>query len=212
MDGHADRSDTFHDGRAVSTHVYRSASADLHQQMLRPLETLSFRQQRVDLKGRLSNPLEIAETLAAQGLQRIDGSRESVKITQNEGTDDHSEGPREEKGRLSNPSQRRLSPTEVDDFIAAYQAGATINQLAADFDVHRTTVASHLDRRGVRRHHELTAWDDDTLGEAAELYEAGLSLADIADRFGIDAQTVANRFRLAGVPVRPRRGWSSRTQ
>ena len=116
------------------------------------------------------------------------------------------------KGRLSNPPQRRLSPTDIDDVIAAYQAGATISQLAMEFGVHRTTLAGHLDRHGVPRHSEQTAWDDEILKEAAEQYTGGRSLADVAERFGIDAQTVANRFRLAGVPVRPRRGWSSRTQ
>ena len=61
---------------------------------------------------------------------------------------------------------------------------------------------------GIRfsRHRERTAWDSRTLEKAAGLYASGLSLADVADRFGIDAQTVANRFRRAGVAVRPRRG------
>ena len=74
----------------------------------------------------------------------------------------------------------------------------------------RTTVTSHLNRDGVPRHSEQTAWDDRTLKEAAELYVAGRSLADVGEQFGIDAQTVANRFRRAGVAVRPRRGWPSR--
>ena len=115
----------------------------------------------------------------------------------------------EEKGRLSNPPQRRLSPTDIDDLLEAYRAGATISQLAVEFSIHRTTVASHLDRHGVPRHSEQTAWDDEILTQAAELYASGLSLADVADQFGVDAQTVANRFRRASVPVRPRRGWTS---
>jgi len=146
----------------------------------------------------------------AQGSQRIGGPREGIETAQVRPSDDHSEGPREEKGRLSNPPQRRLSPPDIDDLIAAYQAGATISQLAADYGVHRTTVAEHLDRHGVPRHHERTAWDADILNEAAELYATGLSLAGVAHQFGIDAQTVANRFRRAGVAVRPRRGWTSR--
>jgi len=159
----------------------------------------------VDLKGRLSNPLEIAETRVAQGLERIVGSSESVESTLIRPAGDHAEGPREEKGRLSNPPQRRLSPTAVADLVEAYRAGATISQLAIEFGVHRTTVAGHLDRHQVPRHRERTAWDSGTLEEAAELYASGRSLADVADRFGIDAQTVANRFRRAGVAVRPRR-------
>lgn len=61
------------------------------------------------------------------------------------------------KGRLSNPPQRRLSPTDLDDLIEAYQAGATISQLADEFGIHRTTVAGHLDRHGVPRHSQQTA-------------------------------------------------------
>ena len=110
------------------------------------------------------------------------------------------------KGRLSNPAQRRLSPADVDDLIATYRAGATIRHLAAEFGIHRTKVAAHLDRHQIPRHREGTAWESGTLEEAAELYASGLSLADVADQFGIDAQTVANRFRRAGVAVQPRRG------
>jgi transposase-like protein len=109
-------------------------------------------------------------------------------------------------GRLSNPAQRRLSPADVDDLIATYRAGATIRHLAAEFGIHRTAVAAHLDRHQIPRHRERTAWERGTLEEAAELYASGLSLADVADQFGIDAQTVANRLRRAGVAVRPRRG------
>ena len=163
----------------------------------------------MDLKGRLSNPLEIAETLVALRSERIVGSPESVETTQNRLSDDHAEGPRAEKGRLSNPPQRRLSPTAVVDLVEAYQADSTISQLAVDFGVHRTTVAGDLDRRGVPRHSEQTAWNHEILTRAAEPYATGLSLADVANQFGIDAQTVANRFRRAGVPVRPRRGWTS---
>ena len=58
------------------------------------------------------------------------------------------------RGRLSNPAQRRLSPTNIDDLVEAYKAGATISQFAVEFDVHRTTVAGHLDRHGVPRRSE----------------------------------------------------------
>ena len=164
----------------------------------------------MDLKGRLSNPLEIVETLAAQRSEQIVGSSESVETARIRPSGDHAEGPQEEKGRLSNPPQPRLSPTDLDDLLEAYKAGATINQLAVEFGIHRTTVAGHLDRHGVPRHSELTVWDDDILRDAAEMYATGLSLTDVAHQFGIDAQTVANRFRRAGVAVRARRGWTPR--
>ena len=163
----------------------------------------------MDLRGRLSNPLDIAETAAAQGSERIVDSSEGAETARSRRSDDHTEKPREEKGRLSNPAQRRLSPTDIDGLIAAYRAGATISRLAIEFGIHRTTVAGHLDRHSIPRHNKQRAWDDETLRHAAELYATGWSLADIADQFGIDAQTVANRFRRADIAVRPRRGWGS---
>ena len=165
----------------------------------------------MDLKGRLSNPLKIPETPETQGSERLGGSPGGVETTRIRPYDDRAEEPREEKGRLSNPPQRRLSPASIDGLVEAYRAGATINELAVEFGIHRTTVAGHLDRKGVPRRSEATVWDDCALREAAELYATGLSLADVANRFGIDAQTVANRFRRAGVTVRPRRGWNSQT-
>jgi transposase-like protein len=144
-----------------------------------------------------------------QGSERNEGSSEDVEAARIRPSDDRSEGTREEEGRRSNPPQRRLSPTDIDDLIKAYQGGATISQLAADFGVHRTTVTGHLDRHGVARHSEQTAWDDEILTQAAGRYATGMSLADVAHRFGVDEQTVANRLRRAVVAVRTRRGWTS---
>ncbi len=45
---------------------------------------------------------------------------------------------------------RRLSPTDIDDLIAAYQAGANISQLAAGLGIHRTTVAAQTTLWGYR--------------------------------------------------------------
>ena len=39
------------------------------------------------------------------------------------------------------------------------------------------------------RHSEQTAWDNEILKQAAELYATGMSQADVADQFGVDAQT-----------------------
>jgi DNA-directed RNA polymerase specialized sigma24 family protein len=102
--------------------------------------------------------------------------------------------------------QHRLRATEVDEVVAAYLAGERVNDLAARFGVHRTTVMAHLARRGAKR--PTRDWDTGALGTAAALYNQGLSLAAVADRFGINPSTVANRFRRAGVTIRPRRGWA----
>jgi hypothetical protein len=111
--------------------------------------------------GRLSNPPGPAETLATQRPEQDRDRQANTANTRNRASDDPSESPREEKGQLSNPTQRRLSPTDVDALINDYRTGATINQLAANFGVHRTTVAAHLDHHQIPRHREQTSWDDD---------------------------------------------------
>lgn len=180
------------------------------QRAVRPRGSERRRVTEVDLKGRLSDPLDTAEHLVAQGSERIDARGEGADPVRIRPAKNLPEGPQEEEGRLSKPPQRRLSPTDIDELVEAYRAGASIGQLAVESSVRRTTVAGHLDRLGVPRHSEQSAWDDRRLAEATRLYVVGLSLADFADRFGVDPQTVANRFRRAGVPVRPRQGWSSR--
>jgi lambda repressor-like predicted transcriptional regulator len=118
----------------------------------------------------------------------------------------------EENGRLSNPIQRRLCPTDINELIAAYRAGATINELAHRYELHQTTVAARLDRHHVERHRAQGEWTSETLAAAADLYATGLSLATVAARYGIDPQTVANRFRRSGFPIRTRRGWPPQHQ
>ena len=51
-----------------------------------------------------------------------------------------------------------------------------------------------------------------TLATAARSYADGSSLANLAAQFGLDPSTVANRFRRAGIPIRPRRGWDCATR
>ncbi len=46
--------------------------------------------------------------------------------------------------RSRRQSQKRLSATQVDELVSARKAGATINELAEQFGIHRTTVMSRL--------------------------------------------------------------------
>lgn len=94
--------------------------------------------------------------------------------------------------------------------VAAYLAGDTVNDLAQQFRVHRTTVMAHLTRRNIERPTMSANWDQDTLAAAARLYASGASLTNVGASFGVHASTVANRFHHAGVQIRPRRGWTQR--
>jgi len=116
-------------------------------------------------------------------------------------------GPPEQKGRLSNPVQRRLADGEIDELIRGYGEGASIDGLARQCEVHRTTVITHLDRAGVARRRLVRKMTDDSVARAATRYGEGASLATVAQEFGVHARTLAREFRQSGVPIRPRRGW-----
>jgi hypothetical protein len=73
--------------------------------------------------------------------------------------------------------------------------------LAKAFTIDRRTVAVILERHGVQRRYNLL--DTRAIAEAARLYEAGWSLARLADHFGVTARTVQNAFVKAGIPRRP---------
>jgi hypothetical protein len=79
--------------------------------------------------------------------------------------------------------------------IDAYQAGATIQQVADEFGFHRETVSAALEREGVaRRYHERRAVD---LDQADELHAAGLSLTVIAEMLGVGRTTLIKARRAA---------------
>ena len=103
--------------------------------------------------------------------------------------------------------QRRLGPEAVAELVEAYQQGGGIDELARQFEVHRTTVMAHLDRSGVdRRRRGLTPGQ---VAEASTLYAGGWSLARVGRHFNVNAETVRVVFRKNSMPVRPRQGWST---
>lgn len=65
-------------------------------------------------------------------------------------------------------AQTLLTDTEIDELVAAYEAGATPRGLVKQFHIRRVTVAAHLARRGVpiRR----AGLDSAQTKEAARLY------------------------------------------
>jgi uncharacterized protein (DUF433 family) len=110
--------------------------------------------------------------------------------------------------RITRPPRQRvrgLTEAEIDDLVAAYNAGTPVKDLTATFHLHRDTVHDHLRRRGIpSRETPLAGVDVD---ELAQLYEAGWSLERIGQRFGVRATSVRYRLLRAGVALRPRNGW-----
>jgi predicted DNA binding protein len=107
------------------------------------------------------------------------------------------------KGRLSNPVQRRLTDSDIDALVGAYQAGSTIEMLANTFGVHRTTAIAHLERRGISRRSPRKLTDEMVTG-AEQRYTGGETLAEIAASLGIAPSTLTRELQLAGVTIRRR--------
>ena len=97
--------------------------------------------------------------------------------------------------------QRRLSEHDIDDLVSAYLEGSTVDLLAAQLGVHRTTIMDHLERRGVQRRRAMRKLTDRLIRDAAGCYEAGESLKAVAARFGVDARTLARELRRSDAPV-----------
>lgn len=95
---------------------------------------------------------------------------------------------------------RRLAAPDLDHLVTAYRDGATVYELARRFCIHRTTVGKHLRARGVDTTPPGLAPDD--VSAAAELYRQGWSLARIAGKYGIAADTVRTRLLETGVQMR----------
>jgi hypothetical protein len=104
--------------------------------------------------------------------------------------------------------QRRLSASDVHEICASYIAGSSIDALARSREVNRMTIIKHLDQRGVPRRRVVRKMTDAMVTEAAAMYREGRSLATVATNFQVDTRTLGREFRKAGVPIRPRRGWT----
>jgi AraC-like DNA-binding protein len=157
--------------------------------------------------GRLSNPPEVVATIAdlgRSGRRRISRATEGTPGAARTPLD---AGPPEERGRLSNPVQRRLSRTEIEQLIGQYRHGSSIDTLSRRYEIHRTTVMHHLNQSDVARRTVVRKMSDETVTLAAAQYERGASLAAVAGAFGVHERTLAREFRRAGVAIRPRRGW-----
>ncbi len=92
-------------------------------------------------------------------------------------------------------TQIRLGPADIERLIAASADGNSVLQLAARFNIHRTTVLAHLERNGVPRRRSGPKLSDDDVHEAAGLYRDGLSLKAIGVRFLVPPDTIGKALR-----------------
>ena len=102
--------------------------------------------------------------------------------------------------------QRRLGAADVDQVVADYLAGYSLQQIAVARGVHRRTIAVHLENRGVPRRPSARKLTERDVAKATHRYLSGDALATVAAAFQVDASTVRRELHRAGVAIRPRRG------
>jgi len=90
---------------------------------------------------------------------------------------------------------RRVPRPEIDRLVTAYRTGQPLADLAAQFGIHRRTVASHLEARGVPRRINRPKMTPADIHDAARRHHAGESLAAIARSLGVDPSTVRRSLK-----------------
>jgi uncharacterized protein (DUF433 family) len=93
-----------------------------------------------------------------------------------------------------------LPAARVAELVDGYRAGATVNELAARFEIHQTTVTQHLCRKGVSMRRR--GLDGPQLEYAVRLYQQGMSLARVGAHLDVHAETVRQALRARGIQMR----------
>ncbi len=164
----------------------------------------------MDLMGRLSNPSDATKTLILHRSTKICKSTIASFENSSGPTEHKSVDLTEQEGRLSNPVKRRLAEEEIIQLVEDYVSGLSINEVARQHGVHRTTVINHLESRRVQRRRNLRKLSSPNVAKAARHYANGYSLAAVAKEFKVSETTVTREFHAAGIHIRPRRGWTKR--
>ena len=97
---------------------------------------------------------------------------------------------------------KRLDDAELSAFQARYREGATVEMLAREFGVHRTTVMAFTKRLDL--HRPIRALSDSQIQQAAALYRSGEALAEVAKRYGVGVETMRTALLAVGQELRPR--------
>ena len=100
--------------------------------------------------------------------------------------------------------QVRLDKEERQQVEDQYRAGVAIKVIAATFGIHRQTVREIAIEDELDPHPRGLHPED--VGRAATLYRSGWSLVRVGEDFGVNASTVMNVLKRAGVEMRPRQG------
>lgn len=98
-----------------------------------------------------------------------------------------------------------IRPTKLDEatVVEMRKSGLSLCAIADKLGVSAPTIFNMLKKAGVphmiARQHKTAGLDE---AMAADLYQSGLTMRVIADKFGVSAMTVLSRLKAAGVPRR----------
>ncbi|MEO7016411.1 MAG: helix-turn-helix domain-containing protein [Leifsonia sp.] len=102
---------------------------------------------------------------------------------------------------------RRLSRDQIDELSSLYQQGQSLPSLAARYGIHPATVKDHLRRDGIPiRPGNQAKLSEEDKDEIARLYESGLSIHQLALRFGVTDNPVHKTLKERGVRMRDPQG------
>lgn len=105
------------------------------------------------------------------------------------------------------PSHRASKIFEEDTYtlwIEFYESGATLEEIAEDFDVSKSTVAKHLEKRDVKRRNGFK-YPEDIHDEWIELYDEGFSTREIGNLYNVSKYCIG--WHLKRKKVRLRESW-----
>ena len=149
----------------------------------------------VDLSRCFSNPRKSLRTLISRVLK---GSRRGRSTSPRSRITDQ-RGPMREN---SAQTQTRLSASNRAKLLAAYADGVPVRQLAASFNVHRSTINDIARRAGLEL--RVPTLPQAVREEAARLYAYGLTLAEVGAELGISHNAVRSAVVTCGGEVRAR--------
>lgn len=100
--------------------------------------------------------------------------------------------------------RRRLEPERIAEIVTKYQEGATTPALCTEYSLSKGGLLKLLREEGAQLRGQPLSVEQ--VSEAASMYAGGLSIAKIADYFGVSYSGVRQAFMRAGVRRRPRGG------
>lgn len=109
------------------------------------------------------------------------------------------------EGRVRIKRAKRLSLKQRVHLAQRYESGATVYDLASEYEIDRRTVSLRLRDQGITLRRQSPT--NEMIDEMVRLYFTGLSAAKVGEQIGVSADTVLNHLRQRGVDRRaPHRG------